>query len=125
MQKIKIFFLIAGGFILSVICSSESSAQTTRSVEQILEQRSSKQASSKKKKKFSLFKKKKATAKTDAVLREEYAKRLKSNAKKSRKEARLARKPQYSDPSYFGHKKPPKKRPVGKKKFCKECHIVH
>ena len=34
-------------------------------------------------------------------------------------------KPQYSDPSYFGHKKKPKKRPPGKKKFCKECGMYH
>jgi len=35
------------------------------------------------------------------------------------------KKPQYSDPTYFGHKKKPKKRPPGKKKFCKECGIYH
>lgn len=55
----------------------------------------------------------------------EYEKRMVANAKQDRKERRLAKKPQYSDPSYFGHKKKPKKRPVGKRKFCKECHIWH
>ena len=39
--------------------------------------------------------------------------------------AKEMEKPQYSDPTYFGHKKPPKKRPVGKKKFCKECGMSH
>lgn len=55
----------------------------------------------------------------------EYKIRMKANVKKHKKEARLMKKPQYSDPSYFGHKRKPKKRPPGKRKFCKECEIVH
>lgn len=55
----------------------------------------------------------------------EYEKRMEANAKRDRKLAREMQKPQYSDPSYFGHKRKPKKRPVGKRKFCKECSIVH
>ena len=51
--------------------------------------------------------------------------RMKAVAKKYKKEAKLARKPQYSNPLYFGHKKPPKKRPLGKRKLCRECGIVH
>jgi hypothetical protein len=34
-------------------------------------------------------------------------------------------KPQYSDPMYFGHKRPPKKHKAGKLKYCKECGIRH
>ena len=56
---------------------------------------------------------------------EEYEKRMEANAKKNEKIAREMKKPQYSDPSYFGHKKKPKKRPPGKKKFCKECQMSH
>lgn len=56
---------------------------------------------------------------------EEYEKRMQANAKKYAKMAKEMKKPQYSDPSYFGHKKKPKKRPPGKKKFCKECQLVH
>jgi hypothetical protein len=55
----------------------------------------------------------------------EYKARMKKNAKEYRKMAREMKKPQYSDPTYFGHKRPPKKRPVGKKKFCKVCEMVH
>jgi hypothetical protein len=55
----------------------------------------------------------------------EYEERMKENVRKYRKIARLMKKPQYSDPSYFGHKRKPKKRPVGKRKYCKECEIVH
>ncbi len=56
---------------------------------------------------------------------EEYHARMKENAKEYKKMSREMKKPQYSDPSYFGHKNPPKKRDVGKKKFCKVCELVH
>ena len=56
---------------------------------------------------------------------EEYEARMKNNAKRHRKMRKKMRKPQYSDPAYFGHKRPPKKRPPGKKKFCKICEMVH
>lgn len=69
--------------------------------------------------------KKRSNYKSQADLVKEYEDRMEANAKRYKKEAKLAEKPQYSDPSYFGHKKKPKKRPVGKRKFCKECQIVH
>jgi len=56
---------------------------------------------------------------------EEYKQRMEANVKKYNKMARVMEKPQYSDPSYFGHKRKPKKRAPGKRKFCKECEIVH
>ena len=56
---------------------------------------------------------------------EEYQQRMEANVKKYKKVAKEMEKPQYSDPSYFGHKKKPKKRPQGKKKFCKECGMYH
>jgi len=46
-------------------------------------------------------------------------------AKEKRKMQKEMEKPQYSNPTYFGHKKPPKKRPLHKRKFCDECGIVH
>lgn len=55
----------------------------------------------------------------------DYEKLMKANKKKYRKMAKGMEKPQYSDPTYFGHKKKPKKRPKGKRKFCDECGIVH
>lgn len=57
--------------------------------------------------------------------REAFHDRMKDLQKQKAKEAKLAEKPQYSNPLYFGHKKPPKKRPLGKRKLCKVCHIVH
>jgi hypothetical protein len=57
--------------------------------------------------------------------KEEFYDRMEANAKKREKMAKEMNKPQYSDPMYFGHKTPPKKRPPGKKKFCKECKMRH
>ena len=56
---------------------------------------------------------------------DEYEKRMKANVHKYKVMARKMQKPQYSDPSYFGHKRKPKKRPPGKRKYCNECGIVH
>lgn len=56
---------------------------------------------------------------------DEFDERMKDNVKKKRKMAKEMEKPQYSDPSYFGHKKKPKKRKPGKRKYCKECKMVH
>lgn len=56
---------------------------------------------------------------------EQFYQRQEDNAKRNRKIQRKMDHPQYSDFSYFGHKKKPKIRPVGKRKFCKECGIVH
>lgn len=72
--------------------------------------------------KFTIFKKKASGSDAETV---EFRKRMKKVAKKNRKNERLALKPQYSDALYFGHKKPPKKRKNGKKKFCKECGMTH
>jgi len=56
---------------------------------------------------------------------EEFEKRMELNAKKNEKMEKELKKPQYSDPTYFGHKHKPKKRPPGKKKYCKECGMYH
>ena len=56
---------------------------------------------------------------------EEYYVRMEANSKRYKKLEKDMRKPQFSNPEYFGHKHPPKKRPPGKKKFCKECQLVH
>ncbi|MBS0000595.1 MAG: hypothetical protein KFF73_16565 [Cyclobacteriaceae bacterium] len=56
---------------------------------------------------------------------EEYHERMKENAVRYKKMSKEMKKPRYSDPTYFGHKNSPKKRPPGKKKFCSVCEIVH
>ncbi|MGB3617755.1 MAG: hypothetical protein WBA12_06520 [Catalinimonas sp.] len=45
--------------------------------------------------------------------------------KRRRKEAKMAQKPQYARFENFGHKREPKKRKQGKKKYCKQCGINH
>ena len=56
---------------------------------------------------------------------EDYYKRMAELQKARRKNERMLEKPQYSDPMYFGHKHPPKKRPPGKMKYCKVCGLKH
>jgi gamma-glutamylcyclotransferase (GGCT)/AIG2-like uncharacterized protein YtfP len=56
---------------------------------------------------------------------QEYYERLDALEKTRRKNEKMLEKPQYTDPMYFGHKRPPKKRPPGKMKFCKVCGIRH
>lgn len=58
-------------------------------------------------------------------LEQQYYDRMEAVAKERRKTERIMEKPQYSDPSYFGHKRPPKKRKPSKMKFCQECGIRH
>lgn len=58
-------------------------------------------------------------------LEQAYYERMEKVAKERKKAERLMDKPQYSDPLYFGHKRPPKKRKPSKMKFCKECGIRH
>jgi len=76
----------------------------------------------KKEKKFDLVKVFKKKPKTD---REVFEDRMNDVAKQKAKEAKMAKKPRYSEPLYFGHKRPPKKRPLHKRKLCKTCNIVH
>ena len=56
---------------------------------------------------------------------QQYYERMAQLNKTKRKNERMAETPQYSDPTYFGHKRPPKKRPPGKMKYCKECGLRH
>lgn len=58
-------------------------------------------------------------------LQQEFYERMEELEKVRRKNEKLMEKPQYSNPLYFGHKRPPKKRKASKMKFCKECGIRH
>jgi hypothetical protein len=55
----------------------------------------------------------------------EFGERMEANAKAKKKQMKDMKKPQYSDPSYFGHKRKPKIRKVKNRKYCKECGITH
>ena len=69
--------------------------------------------------------KKKASRKTTYDQQQEYYERVAAVAKSREKTARIMEKPQYSDPTYFGHKRKPKRRPPHKMRLCKECGIRH
>ncbi len=116
MRFLILFFF---GAIL-LFTSNESLAQSSRDSEVKKASESSSQIFSTKKK----ASKKSYNQQYDQSIKD-YEKLMKANKKKYRKMAKGMEKPQYSDPTYFGHKKPPKKRPKGKRKFCDECGIVH
>jgi hypothetical protein len=56
---------------------------------------------------------------------EEFRERVNESYKEKAKEEKKADKPRFKDPTYFGHRKPPKKRPPGKQKYCKQCQMRH
>lgn len=113
-------FFVVTSVIIGMVSLQEVYAQTSRDSETFVVK--TEQSSSKKKKKR-LFTSKYNNKLNNAV--DEFDQLMKSNVKKRAKISRKMEKPQYSDPTYFGHKKPPKKRPLGKRKMCKECGIVH
>lgn len=73
---------------------------------------------------FSLFQKK-TKKQSDKSEIEEFRSRLKRVYKEKAKEEKLADKKRYKEHGYFGHKKPPKKRPPEKMKYCKVCQLKH
>ena len=58
-------------------------------------------------------------------LEQQFYERMEDLENTRRKNERMMDKPQYSDPLYFGHKRPPKKRKPSRMKYCKECGIRH
>ncbi|UXX79262.1 hypothetical protein N7E81_18065 [Reichenbachiella carrageenanivorans] len=114
----RFLFLFCFG-IFFILLSNESLAQTSRESEANPASSQSQIFQSKKK-----ASKKSYNKKNDQGIKE-YEALMKANKKKYRKREKGMKKPQYSDPSYFGHKKKPKKRPLKKRKFCEECGIVH
>ncbi|MEO8470997.1 MAG: hypothetical protein ABI477_02350 [Chryseolinea sp.] len=55
----------------------------------------------------------------------EFQGRMDAKAKTNRYNEKMLMKPQYSDPSYFGHKHKPRRHSAKNMKFCKECGIRH
>lgn len=56
---------------------------------------------------------------------QKYYERMEKLAKEYRKLAKELKKPQYTDPKYFGHKRLPKKHKPGKMRYCNVCGIRH
>jgi len=68
-------------------------------------------------------KKKKAPVTYDA--RNEFYDRMEKNWDDREKREKDLNAANLMQPPYFGHKRPPKKRPVSKMKYCKICGIRH
>ena len=68
-------------------------------------------------------KKKKSPVTYDA--RNEYADRMEKNWDEREKREKNLDATDHSQPPYFGHKRPPTKRPASKMKYCKICGIRH
>ncbi|MFY0627201.1 MAG: hypothetical protein JXR07_12955 [Reichenbachiella sp.] len=120
-KQLVLFFAFISFFI------SEGQAQSSRDSESDMKFTSTSSSavfSSSKKSSKKFFKKRKSKGNRPQSL-VEYEKLKKDVQKAQTKKEKGMRKPQYSDPSYFGHKRPPKKRKLGKRKFCKECGMTH
>jgi hypothetical protein len=57
--------------------------------------------------------------------RYEFYARVEQAAKDRQRMLKKMADPQYSNPLYFGHKRPPKRHEVHKMRYCKECGIRH
>lgn len=55
----------------------------------------------------------------------EFYERVERAAKDRQRALKKLSKPQFSNPTYFGHKHKPKKRKPHKMRLCNECHIRH
>lgn len=120
----KLYWIVLGVLFFGVLCMGR--AQSTRDVT-TQQAPAPRYLNKKKEKKFLfLFKKKQRFNRiTGEEESDAFDRRMKKAAREKWKIEKKMAKPQYSDPSYFGHKHPPKKRKPGKKKFCKECGMVH
>jgi hypothetical protein len=56
---------------------------------------------------------------------QKFYERMEKLAKERRKLEKEMKKPEYSNPMYFGHKRLPKKHKPGKMKYCNVCGIRH
>jgi len=114
-----------GLFIIFLFFGLICFGQNTRSVEAPKPPKPQYQAFKKEKKGFFSFLKKHKRKKTNKTEVEAFRERIQDVYKEKAKEERLANKKRYRKQGYFGHKKPPKKRPAGKQKFCEVCKIKH
>ncbi|MEO1253806.1 MAG: hypothetical protein AAFY41_02810 [Bacteroidota bacterium] len=121
-------FLVIVLILLGGVCFG----QNTRNTEAPKPPRPQYQATKVEKKSFLSFLKKKdrgiqRTSNQSEIqqFRANVAQRQREKAKIEYKLAKLERKEEKKGKSFFGHKKPPKKRPPGKQKFCKICRIKH
>jgi hypothetical protein len=122
MQKLFIRFF----YCLLISCPWLSQAQTTtlgdrNSDESIVRMNKAQRARNSEQRQKNLLKK----AKVKHTAQYEYYARVEHIAKEKQKTLKKMAAPQYSNPLYFGHKRPPKRNAIHKMKYCKECGIRH
>ena len=121
-----------GAFLLLFVLGLSVSAQDTRNVANPTPPKPQYQAYKKEKNGlFSFLKKEKkgpqtqTSAEAVADFRKRVSASYKENAKDEYKAYKVKRKEAKKGKKFHGHKRPPKKRPPGKQKFCKVCRIKH
>jgi len=125
-MKVRFLFIY-----LLLIAIGSASAQNTRSTE--VKQPAPRYQAYKKEKKglFSFLKKKNKEPQLKSLEDEKLAFRKRvseaywENEKVNYKTQKVKKKEAKKGKKFHGHKRPPKKRPVGKQKFCKVCRIRH
>ena len=60
-----------------------------------------------------------------AAFRKKVSKAYKENAKAEQRVEKVKKKEARKGEKFHGHRRPPKKRPPGKQKFCRVCRIKH
>lgn len=106
-------------------------AQDTRSPESVRPARPQYQSVRKEKKGLFAFLKKgqkhdlKTAQEESIAFRARVSQAYRENSKEAIKAERVNLKEAKKGESFYGHKRPPKKRPPGKQKFCRVCKIKH
>ena len=125
MNRLWVFFALC---IISGLCF----AQDTRTPEPVKPPRPKYQSQKKQKKGLFAFlkkdnrKKELKTAQEESIaFRTRVSQDYRENTKEAIKAEKIKMKEARKGVSFYGHKRPPKKRPPGKQKFCKVCKIKH
>jgi hypothetical protein len=126
-------FILGGLLVFFAVDAYDTNAQSTSSSLAPAEKRSLTSTTTVKspKKKTGFFGPKKAKAskyrrpKAKHTAQYEFYERVERAAREKQKIMKFLARRQYSDPSYFGHKKKPKRRPPHKMRHCDECQIRH
>ena len=116
MDRLKLYFVV-----LLAICWNVSKGQTSLSPATAPKQETTKKFYSPRLKKTAKYKK----PKVKHTAQYEFYQRVEQAARDKQRILKKLSKPQFSDPSYFGHKRKPKKRPPHRMRYCSECHIRH
>jgi len=121
MQKSSLVFIVS---LLAICTPSLTLAQTTLGDKSLAEEKISSQS----KRHYKPTKERSVRLKKVNVKhtpRYEFYARVEKVAKEKQRLLRKMDEPQYTNPLYFGHKRPPKRHEVHKMRYCKECGIRH